>query len=262
MLRTVFAIGFVVLGWVDCVSAEPLYLTTSAPRPDIRYGSNESYAFIAPYFTEVQTLLSVSITKVAATGNSTPKSASILAAKWDDQTHNLTFSASCDLTSLILPPTKITVANAHPDAYAVQNAKVDQGGVTKNIVVAAGPSTDPGEYDSHNGTIQGVNCPPPADTFNVTFTATPVGKTRGYLYLRRNAFFSDTVNVSVGSDGLLSSSDSSSVQQITAILNELAQTATSFFPTELAETVPSRDPRQTCYETIINLVKSVYNHRS
>ena len=54
---------------------------------------------------------------------------------------------------------------------------------------------------------------------------------------------------------MLSSSDSSSVQQITAILNELAQTAAPF--AEFAEAIQSGDPRQTCYQTIVDLVKSV-----
>jgi hypothetical protein len=210
---------------------------------------------VAPYFTQVQTLLSVSITKVVASGNSTPKSPSILAAKWDSQSHQSTLTISCDLTSVLIPPTSINVSSA--GRFTLTSASVPPGGVTKNSVVVEGPSTDPGIYTSHNGTISGANCPPPGDSFNINFTATPVGKTRGYLYLRRNSFYSDTVNVTVGSDGLLSSSDSQSVQQITAILNELAQTAGPILTAEFAEASHSGDDQRTCYDTIVDLVKSV-----
>lgn len=255
MWRALWAIGFLILGWIDGASADSLYLTTSAPIPEVGYASNNSYTFVAPYFTQVQTLLSVSITKVAASGNSAPKAPSILAAKWDNQSHQSTFTVSCDLSSVLIPPTTINVSSA--GGFNLQNAAVPAGGVTKNTVVVTGPNTDPGPYNSRNGTISGANCPLPGDTFNINFTVTPVGKTRGYLYLRRNSFYSDTVNVAVGSDGLLSSSDSQSVQQITAILNELAQTASPFLAAEVARTSYSGDDRQTCYETIADLVKSV-----
>jgi hypothetical protein len=56
----------------------------------------------------------------------------------------------------------------------------------------------------------------------------PTPLSRGYLYLRRNAFFYDSVDFSVGSDGMLSNSDTSSTQEITAILTELAETAAPF----------------------------------
>ena len=67
---------------------------------------------------------------------------------------------------------------------------------------------------------------PPALTISVK----PVGVSRGFLYYTKNPFFSDTANVSISSDGLLSNSDSSSTQQITAILTELAQTAAAVAP--------------------------------
>ena len=78
-------------------------------------------------------------------------------------------------------------------------------------------------------TVQIIQVPGQDPTTPATTTATigviPVPVSRAYLYLAKNSLFSDTVNVSVGSDGLLTSSDSSSAQQVTAILTELGQTA-------------------------------------
>lgn len=62
----------------------------------------------------------------------------------------------------------------------------------------------------------------------LTVTLVPVPTLRANLYMKKNSFFSNTFNVSTGSDGLLSSSDSTSVQQVTNILTELAQTAAVF----------------------------------
>jgi hypothetical protein len=53
----------------------------------------------------------------------------------------------------------------------------------------------------------------------------PVPVSRAYLYMSKNPFFNDAVNVTVGNDCLLTSSDSSSAQQVSAILTELGQTA-------------------------------------
>ena len=60
-------------------------------------------------------------------------------------------------------------------------------------------------------------------TLNADVAVKPVPVTRGYLYLRQDAFFSDTVNVTVNTEGLLSSSETASVQQFTAILNQILE---------------------------------------
>jgi len=58
----------------------------------------------------------------------------------------------------------------------------------------------------------------------VQITTVPIPTGRAYLYFRKNAFYNNIANITVASDGMLSSSDTSSVQQVTSILNEIAQT--------------------------------------
>jgi hypothetical protein len=65
----------------------------------------------------------------------------------------------------------------------------------------------------------------PAGPTTIGVRLIPVPETRVYLYLSRSALYSDAANVGVGSDGMLTSSTSSSSQQFTAILTELGQTA-------------------------------------
>ncbi len=94
----------------------------------------------------------------------------------------------------------------------------------------------------------GGNYGPPV----VTISASPVPVARGFLYFTKNPFFSDAANVSISSDGLLSSADSSSTQQITAILTELAQTAAAVHaaapvgPTTTPSPGIERDARRKC----------------
>jgi hypothetical protein len=65
----------------------------------------------------------------------------------------------------------------------------------------------------------------PSGSPTLTLTVVPEPQGRAYLYYRKNAFYSDSVNVTISADGMLSGSDSSSTQQISAILTEVAQTA-------------------------------------
>jgi len=102
-------------------------------------------------------------------------------------------------------------------------------------------------------TAKGGDTPPPT----VTITLIPTPKTRAYLYLNKSLLFSDSANISVSTNGMLSSSDSSSVQVISSALTELAQAAAAVggSPALLAEqekpdkpTPPAADPkdRGTC----------------
>jgi hypothetical protein len=59
----------------------------------------------------------------------------------------------------------------------------------------------------------------------VQLTLSPFGTLPKFLYMTKNAFFSDSVDVKAGTDGLLTSSDAQSSQQIQGILTELGQTA-------------------------------------
>ena len=204
MWRAFCAIAFLLLGSVGSQSANSLYQTTSAPISGVGYGSNDSYIFVAPYFTEVQTLLSVSITKVAASGSSTTKSPAVLSAQTvpdpSGQTPGkVTLHVSCDLTSVLSDGDFVSLTQMQPQDWNVSGTVYSH---TSNIVVVTldKGKTLPSNSFKHGGSFSGVSCPPPGDTFNIAFTATPVGKTRGYLYLRRNAFFSDTVNIAVGSE--------------------------------------------------------------
>jgi hypothetical protein len=77
----------------------------------------------------------------------------------------------------------------------------------------------PGKADN-NG-----NAAPPA--FTATVSLTPIPTHRSYAFVKRNTWFNTSAELKVGSGGMLSTSDTSSHQQFSAILTELAQTAAS-----------------------------------
>lgn len=106
------------------------------------------------------------------------------------------------------------------------------------------------------GASKSDSSPPGPPT--LTITVNPLPKTRAYLYLVRNAFFSDTINVGVSSDGMLSSSDSSSAQQVTAILNEIASTAALFHAESVTgeKATPPQNDHDKCFNDLANYVKS------
>ncbi len=118
------------------------------------------------------------------------------------------------------------------------------------------------------------NCPaikvqaksdPPA-SFTVAFGVMMTPGSRGYLYVSRNAFFNDSINVSLDSNGMLSNADGSSTQQITSIPTELAQTAEAVLGS--GGSIPGlpgceghlelkdiSSPRKRCFDAISNLLK-------
>jgi hypothetical protein len=110
---------------------------------------------------------------------------------------------------------------------------------------------------------------PGAPVFTITVLPTP--KRRAYLFLKTHALFSDQVNVTTAADGLLSNSESTSNQQLTAILTELAAAAElgvrygpAFRPEEINRPPPQPGPppapptpREECAEGIGNLIKHV-----
>jgi hypothetical protein len=256
MRRLFLAIGFLSFVLTANASAESLYLTTSSPLR-YAYASEDPYVFIAPYFTKVRAALSVSIAKVPASTTATKDiQPSVLRAVWQKTADSgqITYVVSCDLTSLVYPNDTVTFPQAQPKGFSGDKSVLS---VSSNTVVVKAESTSPGNY-AHGGSMTGAACPPPGDTFSVTFGITPTPVSRGYLYLRRNTFFNDSINVAVGNDGMLSSSDSSSPQQITAILTELAQTAAPFLTGGLLvdQVVPNNTARQKCYSAISSFVKS------
>ena len=112
-----------------------------------------------------------------------------------------------------------------------------------SIVPSSAPKSDVSDKDASP-----TPSPAPPPTF--TLAVIPVPVSRAYLYMSKNSLFTNSANVGVGSDGLLTSSDSSSAQQITTMLTELAQTAVPFLTGQLyiglTLTAPKVDPRQMC----------------
>jgi hypothetical protein len=264
MRHSFLVLGSIVLA-VACgsASADSLYLTTMLPlqnvdgQPDLSTG----YVFVAPYFARVGTQISVAIGKAASTGSSSSPSGKMGA--WPEITQaqtgangKITFAVKCDLTSVLSPDNPIIVAGVYPDDY---NGTYSVEKVTPNtIVTTRQEKLKPGS----GGNIVTANCPAPSggggSAVSVTITVSPAPITRAYIYLRRDALYSDTVNVTLGADGLLSSSDTASVQQITAILSEIAQTlgAAGFHITREGAPPPEeKDPRQICSTFLDKFVK-------
>jgi hypothetical protein len=278
MRRAFCAVAFLVLGPVGSLSAESLFVSRATPIPGVKFGSNQSYAFIAPYFTQVKTHLVVSIAKATgATGGSNPKSPSIEYAQIFPNNDAATkalhkyitqYFVTCDLTSIISVGSKISIGGARPDDpytnTTLEVSNVDLNSVTVFTVFKKDP---PDQYEG-GGSISNVTCP--ADTtVNLTFSLLPVPElpSRRYLYLHRNPFFDDSVNITVDNNGLLAGSQSSSTQQITAIIAELAQTAASAIfsaPAGILDTKGLPKPakpakpsnRELCNRAIMNFVKT------
>jgi hypothetical protein len=106
----------------------------------------------------------------------------------------------------------------------------------------------PGQQKSGDATSPS----PPTITVNVS----PRPLSRAYIYLSKNPFFSDSANIGSNADGMLTSSDSSSNQQFTAILTELAQTAPALHPFIFNPAAPSP-----AAEDDLTICKSVINKR-
>lgn len=242
-------------------AASPIYLTTSAPLADVGYTSNDTFTFIAPYFAKVKTKISVSITKASNSSNSTgapadsaPKQPSppniYLAAS---ENGYAVFAVSCDLTSVLNPQNSISVVGVNQNAFNGQHSVI---GVTANTVTA---TQNAGSPPGQGGMITSVNCPAAKSSassgaLSVALSVAAVPVKRAYLYLRKDAFFADTINVSVGNDGLLSSSDSASQQQISAIISELAQTIglVGSFKSTAAQ---DDEIRKSCFQDLNTLVQ-------
>ncbi len=269
-------IAFAGLISAPCVSAESLYLTASERLEES--GSASTYTFIAPYFTSAKTTLWISITKNVAS-NSTNSSASepkqspptapnILHAKW--KPGQITYSVSCDLSNVLHLPDSITVSGTSAGYVGQQ----DVISITPDTIVVKA-STNPGQFQAP-ATITDAACPAPKaateTSKNASFTlnagVSAIPTSRAYLYLRKNTFFSDNANLTLDSSGFLSGSDTSSQQQVTAILTELAQAAGGALEGgagAFAQTVElpiSLDPRQKCFNAIASLLQygPYHNH--
>lgn len=270
MWRAFWIIEFIALAIASCASAGSLYLTTSGPLEGVGYTANDSYSFIAPYFASVETKVSVSIVKSTTPSNSmsnqgskesapaTPGSPpTISRAQASAENNTTTLTVSCDLSSVIASNQTIIVSGVEPNSF---NGNFVVDSVTPTTVTIK--QVISGTITNRNGAIITAACPPAATgTLSVTIGVTPVPVRRWYLYLQKDAFYSDTINLGVGIDGMLSNSDTSSAQQITSILNELAQTAASViggggvlrFGVLATKTQPSF--RNGCFNAINDLVR-------
>ena len=203
----------------SCVSAESLYLTTS-DRIE-KYGLGDGYTFIAPYFTRVETTLWISITKAAASTNSQnsdsqgsqskPATPSVYYAVWHQssdasgaKTGEIRYAVSCDLSSVLKQGNAIVVSGIKPDD-TYSGTKTVVRATADSVYVDAG-TTQPNPATSPVSGTLNASCPPvaAAPSFNITFGVTTTPRSRAYLYLLRNAFFSDSVNVGLDSNGMLS----------------------------------------------------------
>jgi hypothetical protein len=280
-MRYVFLIVTALFGLAGNASAaSSLYLTTSRPLSGVRCTSNDYYTFLAPYFAQVRTRVSISISKVSNQSNqmggqpgpttkqaSSPSSPTISLATWD--AGQAIFAISCDLSSVLTSKNTITVDGVNQNAFNRDYTVDTVGTSTVKATPIAAPPANPAP--GQNGTIKSINCPAPAGTtsnpsLSVQIGVTPMPYGRAYLYLRKDAFYADTVNVGVGADGMLTSSDTSSQQEITAILTELAQTvgqfATGFGLAEEIELIPGKQPerkqpdaRKQCFQALNDLVQ-------
>jgi hypothetical protein len=106
-------------------AASSLYLTTSSPLAGVRYTSNDYYTFLAPYFAQVKTRVSISISKASNQSNQmggqpspTAKQASsptISLATWD--AGQAIFAINCDLSSVLTSKNTITVDGVNQNAF-------------------------------------------------------------------------------------------------------------------------------------------------
>jgi hypothetical protein len=256
-----------------CARAESLYLTASDRIES--YGLGDPYTFIAPYFTRVQTTLWISITKSAVSAggsqnqgqNSATKTnaPSILFAAWNkvsDKAGTIRYAVTCDLTGVLQDGDPISISGVSPDNIYSGSKVVDH--ITPgNVFVKADPAKPASDATVTSTATLNAACQPQGGDATVTFGVTTTPKARAYLYLLKNSLYSDAINVSLDSNGMLSISDSSSVQQITGILTELAQTAqqlalgaAKLADKEKKEAPPPFDPRLKCFAAIANLIKT------
>jgi hypothetical protein len=280
MLRALFPFTTAVLIASRAIAAEPIYLTASERLEP--YGLADSLTFVAPYFTRVSTTLAVSITKAASSNsnsaNTQPqgKQASpvINHAEWTAIKNNsgqitagqITLKVSCNLKTVLTPnANSLTIEQSiNPDyngTFLVKQIDAD------SVTLQRPGTKDPTPYHG-GGTITDTFCPAQSSggedsSYSIVFNTVTVPQDRGYLYLHRNAFFADSVNVGVDNNGMLSSSDSSSQQQVTAILTELTQTASAFTHLFVEDIIgkgapkpAAPDARKPCYDAMTELLKS------
>lgn len=81
----------------------------------------------------------------------------------------------------------------------------------------AADAANPTPNDSSGSSDAGSGTP------TMTASLIPLPKGRTYLYMKKNSLYSNNINMTVADDGLLSSSDTSSSQQVTAALSEIGQ---------------------------------------
>jgi hypothetical protein len=204
--RSMVACGASVFLLAGCAS-EPLYLTSSKDAGDQGAPAPGSYVFIGPYFTNARTRVIVTITqaqdKASAPGGG---------AKPDGMTGD---DAKAPVT------TNKTIEASTTDES--QTRKTGTAGVSTHVTRTTQSTSTTEISTSGNNPPDPQNGKSAPTTIALTFLPEPTE--RGFLYLKKNWLFDSTISMSLDNGGFISQSDSSSTQEVTAILTELAQTA-------------------------------------
>jgi hypothetical protein len=165
------------------VSAESIYLSASKRLENFALG--DSYTFIAPYFTDVQTTLWISVTKAAgstSSGNPSgsqnkPLLASVLFAEYKSDVKQIKYGVSCDLETIIKKESKISVTFTSENLWGGEKTV---SMVYPDSVFVDAP-TQPTSVAPTGGTIN-VSCPAAAGDMSATFGLTAIPSSRVYLY--------------------------------------------------------------------------------
>jgi hypothetical protein len=188
-------LGFLVLaGLALSGCAENIYLTTKArltADPGTSGPALRDYVYIAPYATKVESRAILSIVPAAP-----QKSA-------DGSQPN---------------------SSGHPGPGEKTRERVE---ITQDKTVngTAEKTHTVTTTEIANNDPKPVKPPEPPAQSTIVLTIYQAPTERRYLYMKRNAWFDNTVNVGIDSNGLLTQSDTSSVQEISGIVAGLAQTA-------------------------------------
>jgi hypothetical protein len=163
---------------------------------------------------------------------------------------SVAFSAACVVLCGCSEPLYLTSPDGAKtgNSYTLMAPYVTQVSNRVNVTIMPGAKGTTG--------MDGKPTPPGPPTVSVSVL--PVPTARSFLYLKNNALFATNANVGVGMDGLLTSSDTASAQQVTSILTELAQTAGVAVGAKLVHPAPGKPStdRDTCIGDLQKLVSS------
>jgi len=206
---------------VLCGCSEPIYFSSRAAP---NYTDKDNGVFIAPYVTRVSDQVQVQIaTASQSTGvqNQTQPSAQTATKIQPQNGSNATVSFTT--------PAGVTGTAKAPD------------GSTITIESTNTPPTD-----DKGGTTK-------SSKLTVNLYIVPIALEGAYLYMRRNALFDNSVDFKIGPDGLPTSSDSNSTQEVTTILSDIASTAAGIVSRFAFNNQVSSSSINDCYQAVAKL---------